>query len=60
MTRRKQVSKRRWKARAEAGKWIPLMVVIALDPIFDLTEKWDLHPHDHRFMKLRRSAEVTS
>jgi hypothetical protein len=57
MTRRAQSSKRRWIARAKAGKWVPVMVVIALDRGQDLHERWEPHPTERGFMRLRRSAE---
>jgi hypothetical protein len=60
MTMRKQVSKRRWKARIEARKWIPKAVVFALDREPYIYERWDLHPTESDFLRLRRSAEVVS
>jgi hypothetical protein len=56
--RKSQPSKRRWIARAKAGKWLPVMVVIALDRGQNLHERWEFHPEDSRFLRLRRSAEV--
>jgi len=60
MKPRKNVSKRRWIARARAGKWIPMQVVFALDKSQELFSNWDQHPTDPTFLRLRRSAEVTS
>ena len=60
MAHRKQVSMRRWKARVRLGKWIPMQVVFALDKSQELFSNWDQHPTDPTFMRLRRSAEVTS
>lgn len=60
MTRRKQVSKRRWKARAKAGKWIPMQVVLILDQSFDLSQNWGVHDRHREFLRLRRLPEVTS
>ena len=59
MTRRSQPSKRRWIARIRAGKWVPVMVVIALDRGQDLHERWDFHPEDSRFLRLRGSTPAT-
>jgi hypothetical protein len=53
--RHTQPSKRRWKARAKAGKWLPIIVVLMLDNSIDLTERWELHPEDQRFMRLRKT-----
>ena len=50
--------KRAWKARAMAGKWIPAIVVYALDPSKNLHENWVQHPSEPGFMKLRKSPEV--
>ena len=58
--RKSQPSKRRWIARAKAGKWLPVMVVIALDRGQDLHERWEFHPTERGFMRLRRSANSNS
>jgi hypothetical protein len=58
--RRSQPSKRRWIARAKAGKWVPKEVVFVLDREQNLHERWEVHPTERGFMRLRRSAEVTS
>lgn len=60
MTRRKQVSKRAWKGRLMAGKWIPKQVILALDPSRDLSQKYEEHPTENGFWRLRRLPEVTS
>ena len=52
--RKSQPSKRRWIARAKAGKWIPFIVVLMLDRSIDLTERWELHPTERGFMRLRK------
>lgn len=57
MTLRKYPSKRRWKARAKAGKWIPLMVVMWLDDVEVVNDKWREHPTVKGFWRLRRPAE---
>lgn len=54
MNRRKQVSKRRWKARLDAGKWVPTQVIIALDNAKDLSQNYQPHPTEKGFLKLRR------
>ena len=56
MTRRAQSSKRRWIARAKAGKWVPVMVVIVLDRGQDLHERWEFHPEDSRFLRMRKTT----
>ena len=58
MTRRSQPSKRRWIARIRAGKWVPSAVVFHLDRDRDWSERWEFHPTERGFMRLRRSAKV--
>jgi transposase len=60
MAHRKQVSKRRWKARMDAGKWLPLSVLLWLDQVYEIHTKYEEHPTVKGFWRLRRSAEVTS
>ena len=55
--RRSQPSKRRWIARVRAGKWVPKEVVFVLDREQDWFERWEMHPTERGFMRLRRSAE---
>jgi hypothetical protein len=57
MTRRAQSSKRRWIARAKAGKWVPKEVVFHLDREWDWFERWEPHPTESGFLRLRSSAE---
>jgi len=53
MKPRKGVSKRRWKARARAGRWLPTAVVFAIDKDPDpLTERWLPHPYEPDFWRL--------
>lgn len=54
MTRRAQSSKRRWIARAKAGKWVPKEVVFHLDREQDWFERWEPHPTERGFLRLRR------
>ena len=60
MTLRKYPSKRRWKTRAKAGKWLPFLVVIRLENSREIYTNWEEHPTEKGFWKLRRSTEVTS
>jgi hypothetical protein len=60
VTLRKYPSKRRWKARASAGKWVPLTVVMWLDDVAVVSDNWEPHPTEKGFWRLRRSAEVIS
>ena len=60
MTLRKSPSKRRWKTRAKAGKWIPSLVVFVLVEGREIYQDWEPHPTEKGFWKLRRSTEVTS
>ena len=60
MTRRAQSSKRRWIARAKAGKWVPKEVVFHLDREQDWFERWEPHPTERGFMRLRRSINSNS
>lgn len=55
--RRSQPSKRRWIARIRAGKWVPSAVIFHLDRGQDWHERWEFHPTERGFMRLRRSAE---
>jgi hypothetical protein len=59
MTRRAQSSKRRWIARAKAGKWVPKEVVFVLDRDQDWFERWEPHPTERGFMRLRGSTPAT-
>lgn len=56
MTRRAQSSKRRWIARAKAGKWVPKEVVFHLDREQDWHERWEFHPTERGFMRLRGTS----
>jgi hypothetical protein len=54
VTPRKGISKRRWKARAQAGRWLPTIVVFIIDPSpAPLTERWAQHPTEPDFWKLK-------
>jgi hypothetical protein len=53
--RHSQPSKRRWKARIRAGKWVPKQVAMALDRSVDMTENWQQHPTERGFMRLRKT-----
>jgi hypothetical protein len=55
--RKSQPSKRRWIARIRAGKWVPSAVIFHLDREQDWSERWEPHPTERGFMRLRRSAE---
>ena len=55
MTRRAQSSKRRWIARAKAGKWVPKEVVFHLDREQDWFERWEPHPTERGFLRLRKT-----
>lgn len=58
MKPRKGVSKRRWKARARAGRWLPAFVVYAIDRNpSPLAERWVPHPTEPAFWRLRRIPE---
>ena len=57
MTRRKQVSKRRWITRIKAGKWVPKQVIFVLEARRNLGDEYEMHPTEGGFMR-RRSAEV--
>ena len=59
MKPRKGVSKRRWKARARAGRWLPAFVVYAIDrDPKPLTERWVPHPTEPAFWRLKTDAEL--
>lgn len=61
MKPRKGVSKRRWKARARMGKWLPYTIVFAIDrDPAPLSERWSSHPTDPDFWRLKTPPEVTS
>lgn len=54
MNRRKGVSKRRWKARAKMGRWLPMMVVVAIDKDpAPISERWELHDIHTDFWRLK-------
>ena len=55
MAHRKQVSKRRWKTRMRAGKWLPLSVLLWLDQVYEIHTKYEEHPTVKGFWRLRRS-----
>ena len=53
MKPRKNVSKRRWKARAQQGRWLPAAVVYAIDiNPSPLNERWLPHPYEPGFWRL--------
>lgn len=63
MKPRKQVSKRRWKARLKAGKWVPKMVVLLLFTEKDLSQVLEQHPIEtdfYRELVRRKCCEVLS
>ena len=53
--RHSQPSKRRWKARIRAGKWVPKQVIFAIDDRRDLGDEYELHPTEPGFMRLRKT-----
>ena len=52
---RKGISKRRWKARARMGRWLPLMVIVAIDKDpSPISERWELHDIHTDFWRLKK------
>ena len=57
MKPRKQVSKRRWLARIRAGRWVPSMIVYVLEDSQYVGDRYEVHPTERGFLRLRNDAE---